>query len=176
MKKIFKALAVLAATTAIGAGIGMAAGCSKGYNGTYEGEYKYEVNYGTGPMYYGMSVKVTVENNIITKVVDTTPVKHPDWHVVSSAGWGWTDEDVANWSDNECWLLQKYEGWAVSDILAVKVYIENNGVPYDKGHNDQLLGSELIITNATQSSGRLMLAIQNALGGTTEIGRVEKAN
>ena len=34
---------------------------------------------------------------------------------------------------------------------------------------------ELIITNATQGSARLLLAVQDALGKTTEIGRIEKA-
>lgn len=38
MKKIFKALSILAASTALCAGVAMATGCS-GYNGKYEGEY-----------------------------------------------------------------------------------------------------------------------------------------
>ena len=119
MKKIFKALSILAASTALCAGVAMATGCS-GYNGKYEGEYSY-VSWGHT---YGMSVEVTVENNIITKVVDTTAVKHSDWVVVSNPPTPespWNDEAKANWVNNEAWLLQKYEGLSVTEVIEKKV-------------------------------------------------------
>ena len=199
MKKIFKALAILAATTAIGAGVGLAAGCSGGKNGNYEGEYHYVNEYGVT---YGMKVRVTVKNNIITKVEDITKdayeIVSPGWEDYFKAnawlhpeGWTeedpipapadvnmnykWTNDDADVWTTNESWLLQQYEGWTVSDILDIQVFIKETGEPYSKDHNSNLLGSELIITNSTQGSGRLLLAVQNALGKTTEIGRIEKA-
>lgn len=168
MKKIFKALAVAAASTALCAGIAMTTtGCNAGYNGTYEGEYKYS-NYGHD---YGIKVRVTVENNIITKVVDITKGAYV---VVSDANpaYGWTEDAVANWTNNESYLLQKYEGWAVSDILAIQVFIKENGEPYGKTENAAM--SDLMISGATQGSGRLLLAVQAAFGQTVEIGRIEK--
>lgn len=171
MKKIFKALAVLAATTAVGAGIGLASGCSKGYNGTYYGDYHYTNEHGAT---YGMKVKVTVKNNIITEVVDITK---GEYTVVSSAmpAYGWDDSAVKNWTDNESWLLQKYEGWSVSDIRDIQVSIKETGEPYSVNKNSGLVESELLISGSTQGSGRLLLAVQDALGQKTKIGRIEKA-
>lgn len=172
MKKIFKALAVLAATTAIGAGIGMATGCSKGYDGVYYGEYHYPNAWVPTAPHYGIKVRVTVKNNIITKVEDVTKGEYVS--VSNPNGTTWTEDDVKNWNNNECYLLQKYEGWAVSDINAIQVFIDNNGQPASKDWNNGF--NDLLITNATQGSGRLLLAVQNALGKDIEIGRIEKAN
>ncbi len=211
MKKIFKGLAITVAATAACAGIAVAtAGCSTGKNGTYNGEYHY-VNWGHT---YGMVVEVKVENNIITKVTDTTNTDNAyaksiqvdeegnaiDWVPVSDGwetyykenyGWltgdyagsykdgdpipkpsetaigsyNWTDEDAKKWTTYENWLLQQYVGWSVTDVLDITVY-HNNGEPYGTkdGYNAELLQSGLLITGATQGSGRLLLAIQNALG------------
>ena len=159
MKKIFKALSILAASTALCAGVAMATGCS-GYNGKYEGEYSY-VSWGHT---YGMSVEVTVENNIITKVVDTTAVKHSDWVVVSNPP---TPESPWN---EEARLLQKYEGLSVTEVIEKKVYIQDNGVPYEAAKNPDM--SDVMITGATQGSGRLLLAVQRALGKKIEIGNI----
>ena len=164
MKKIFKGLSILVASTALCGGIAMATACDSGYNGTYTGEYKYE-NHGHT---YGMKVEVTVENNIITKVKDISP---EDWVVVSDAmpEYGWSADSVKNWNDNEAWLLQQYEGWSVSDVLAVKVYVKTTGEPYEIKNannvatNAQLEASKLLVGGATQGSGRLMLAVQDAL-------------
>jgi len=167
MKKIFKGLAILVASTALCAGIATATACSGGYNGTYEGDYHYVINYGVD-LTYGMKVKVTVENNIITKVEDISP---ENYITVSDANpdYGWTESSVANWNDSEAWLLQQYEGKAVSDVLAIKVYITKTGEPYkvtddnNQARNPQLAASGLLVSGATQGSGRLLLAVQDAL-------------
>lgn len=200
MKKIFKGLAIAVASTALCAGIATATACSGGYNGTYEGDYHYVNNYGVT---YGMKVKVTVENNIITKVEDVTngayvtvsegwvnkyvadynaaseedknneykfavkPIVN-DWGVqnveqieaIAPDYYGWTNANEETWNTDEAWLLQKYEGMAVSDVLAIKVYIKTTGEPYSSDKNDF---GELIITGSTQGSGRLLLAVQDAL-------------
>lgn len=164
MKKIFKVLSILAATTALTAGIATATACSAGYNGTYEGEYSYQ-NYGHT---YGMKVKVTVENNIITKVENITP---EDWVVVSDANdkYGWPQTSVNNWNRNEAWLLQMYNGRAVSEIKDVEVFVKTNGEPYEVkdadgvNRNVEFGNTGLLISGATQGSARLMLAVQNAL-------------
>ncbi len=164
MKKIFKGLAILVASTALCAGIATATACSGGYNGTYEGDYHYD-NWGHT---YGMKVRVTVENNIITKVEDISP---ENYIVVSDPieGTGWTTDTVNNWKDNEAWLLQQYKGMAVSDVLDIEVYIKDSGEPYEKvnanneARNPNLVASGLLISGATQGSGRLLLAVQDAL-------------
>lgn len=203
MKKIFKALAITAAATAISVGIGVSAGCSAGYNGEYEGDYHYTNQYGAT---YGIKVKVTVENNIITKVEDVTDgayttvskgwayyyvdMYNANWYggtplgdvvpefsdeaktkltkesqkaieaIDHSETYGWDVKNANTWLNDEAWLLQKYEGMAVADVLAIKVFIKTTGEPYSSDKNNF---GELIITGSTQGSGRLLLAVQNAL-------------
>lgn len=182
MKKIFKGLSVLVASTALCAGIATATACSGGYNGEYIGSY----HYNAWGMEYGMMVKVHVENNIITKVEDITntdlskqsgKVKDPTdetkliekdsdvtWVVVSDS---W--EKKATWNNDAAWLLQQYEGKSVAEVLDIKVFIQTSGCPYNevnannKPTNPQIAESGLMISGATQGSGRLMLAVQDAL-------------
>ena len=221
MKKIFKALAITAATAAMGTGIALASGCAGG-NGTYTGEYHYWGEHGGN---YGMMVEVTVENNIITKIVDVTnkdTSKQSGWKeegdkvvaVASGVEWTpvstpwetyfevtgglpayswayggdefnamtdaekiayilenpvsyyqWTQENVDKWNKYENWLLQQYIGWSVADVNAIQVFYNDFGEPYGVtgGYNANLDQSGLYISGATQGSGRLILAIQNAL-------------
>ena len=92
--------------------------------------------------------------------------------------YGWTDANNSNWTSHESWLLQQYVGWSVADILDIDVYtnfgyaltadgreVDNGskGEPYGVDYNGELKGSELLISGATQGSGRLLLAVQNAL-------------
>lgn len=196
MKKIFKGLSILVASTALCAGVAMATACDGGYNGEYIGHYCYANEYNAP---YGIIVKVTVKNNIIEKIEnvtntygdgkafsftynpvivdwtkggpqrdnggnwlrseETVTVYNSDWHTVSDADtWNQTKHD--NYVNNEAWLLQKYEGKSVADVLAIKVYVKNTGEPYSSDRNDF---GELVITDATQGSGRLLLAVQDAL-------------
>ena len=174
MKKIFKGIAVLAATAAVGTGVAMAAGCS-GKEYTRVGSYSY-VNYGHT---YGVVVEVTVKNNIITRVEDITKSNEEskDWVPVSdpNPAYGWSEEAVANWNTNEEWLLAQYEGWSVADILALKAYVKTGGEPYSEDKNVDAVESSLVISGATQGSVRILLAVQDALGKTTEYGRVHSA-
>lgn len=201
MKKFFKAIAILCASTALCAGIGIAAGCSGGKDGTYIGHYSYANEYNA---VYGMVVKVTVKNNIIQKIEDVThtygngeafsctynkvvvdwtaggPQRdehgawkltgeqdtkyNKDWHVVSDPQGDWSEKAKLNWLTKENWLLQQYEGKSVADVLAVKVFYDENGEPYSKDDNSDFASSGLVLTGATQGSGRLLIAVQNALG------------
>ena len=174
MKKIFKGLAVLAATATVGAGLAFATGCG-GKNGKYIGSYSY-VNYGHT---YGVVVEVTVKNNIITRVEDVTFAREDskDWVPVSAANpdYGWTESAVANWNTNEEWLLAQYEGWSVADVLALKAFVKTGGEPYSADLNTDVVDSSLVISGATQGSVRILLAVQDALGKTTEYGRVHSA-
>ena len=208
MKKIFKGLAILAATAAVGTGVAFAAGCG-GSDGVYHGEYHYTNAYGA---VYGMVVEVTVKNNIITGVKDITNTddtyakevqEGKTWTTVSPGwvdkyvaeydenkpynypvkpdigDWGlnnaeeiealmpdyyqWTNKQAAVWTTYENWLLQQYAGWSVSDVLDISVFYSPYGEPYSTDHNAELNSSGLIITGSTQGSGRLLLAVQNAL-------------
>lgn len=187
-KKVIKGLSVFVASVALCAGIATATACSGG-NGTFVGSYHYTNKYNA---VYGMVVEVTVENNIITKVRDITNTdlslqsktdyvtgevtENVKWTVVSDAkpDYDWTDKNIEKWTTYESKLLQQYEGWSVADILDIKVFIKETGEPYDASDNSGFNSSELLISGATQSSGRLLLAIQDALGQKTEIGRIGK--
>lgn len=188
MKKVFKGMAILAATAAIGTGVAFASGCG-GSDGTYYGEYHYMGAHGS---VYGIVVEVTVENNIITKVKNLTNSDNDyaksvqngeSWTFVSPAmpNYGWPQDAVDNWTSHESWLMQQYEGRSVADVLDLKVYTDygyksdgNGGWVQDYGtmgepckveggYNSELEASGLLISGATQGSGRVLLAVQDAL-------------
>lgn len=186
MKKIFKGIAILAATAAVGTGVAFATGCG-GTDGTYHGEYHYMGAHGS---VYGIVVEVTVKDNIITKVKNLTNSddayaksvqKGESWTFVSAAmpDYGWDKDSVANWTSHENWLMQQYEGRSVAEVMDVKVYTDyayksngnggyvqdygTMGEPCAKEFNSELLDSGLIIVDATQGSGRVLLAVQDAL-------------
>lgn len=194
MKKIFKALSVLAVTATMCAGVAAAAGCSGGKSGTYEGDYHYTSEH---DQVYGMKVRVTVKNNIITKVEDITngayiTVSTP-WEEYRNLPWvnmpdveeaptwyNWTQSNADNYTDHVAWLAQQYEGLSVAEVLDIKVFTKYgyekkgedmvanpaiSGEPYGTagGWNAQLQSSGLLISGSTQGSGRLLLAVQDAL-------------
>lgn len=120
---------------------------------TYNGEYHYD-NHGAE---YGVKVAVTVKGDTIEKVEIVTS----DYVEISPANaeYGWTEENIAVYTNGKSNLLKAYEGKKVSDVKAVTASI--------KGQNDaeenSVSDSALIITGATQCSARLLLAVQNAL-------------
>lgn len=122
-------------------------GCGKGYNGTYNGEYHY-TQYGTD---YGVKVEVEVENNVI-KSVKVIPSNYTN---ASDARNDWTPE---KWTDHEAEALAKFVGKTVDEIKAIVVERDEAGAPKTGVTYDGL-----VITGATMSSGRLILAIQDAL-------------
>ena len=96
--------------------------------------------------------------------------------------YGWTNKNADDWTSHTSWLLQQYVGWSVADIKAITVYTDygyttvtsgsgtaqvvdknSKGEPYAVDYNAELKASELLKTGATQGSGRLLLAVQNAL-------------
>jgi hypothetical protein len=91
-------------------------------------------------------------------------VKYVNEHPIS--WYSWLNADSEKWTNYENWLLQQYVGWSVADIIDIDVFYSSTGEPYatKDGYNAELLSSGLLITNSTQGSGRLLLAVQNALG------------
>ncbi|MCM1194990.1 MAG: hypothetical protein NC099_05610 [Corallococcus sp.] len=151
---------------------------------TYSGEYSYENPYAKGS-YYGAKVQVTIQGNVITKVVLLSD-EESGWTNLSS---GWTNDPYkyneygvdadgkTNWRLHHQEMLDSFVGLTVDEILAMKVVISKSGEPLTsdpnvetikyapeqlvlivRGHGDYTTG-----TGATQSSGRVICAVQNAV-------------
>ena len=171
MKKLIViALAVVLALTAF---VALAA-CAK--EETYDGEYSYYALNSTEKK-YGVKVHVTVKGGVIMKVTAdadtetfynaTAPSQYSSW-----AGYeAWTTGGQAAY-------LEKFVGLTVEEVKAivVPVYEQDDTTVYaPKGQPNHNIGiSELpdalalpshddIPTGATQSVGRIILAVQNAL-------------
>lgn len=152
---------------------------------TYEGEYSYS-NWGHT---YGAKVKVTVQGNVITNV-ELLPDSETKWINLSS---NWTNAPSAsdpnaeaypdtagkiNWRQYGQAMVDSFTGLTVDQVLGIKVYVNANGEPYTtrdysietiKYVPEQLAlvvngyGEFTKETGATQSSSRVILAVQNAL-------------
>lgn len=73
----------------------------------------------------------------------------------------WT---TATWTDNEDAVYAKYVGKTVKEVLAIEVKCdETTGAPITSTAEVPVTYDGLIHTGATLSSGRLLLAVQNAL-------------
>ena len=132
-------------------------------------------------LYY---VELDADGNRTNKAIKWEKGVIPAPAATNIHSYGWTDKACSNWTSHESWLLQQYVGWSVADVLAIDVHTNygyklvtgadgkttqaldtnSKGEPYGVDYNADLSGSELLISGATQGSGRLLLAIQNALG------------
>ena len=177
MKKVTKLIAGVVLAASVAATAGMFAGCGKDNEDpqpqpqpqetTYTGSYAYKSSWGNG--YYGVKVDVKVADGKITSVA--LAQGQPD---------GWTNI-TESWTENtdttggkEVQLghekaqaglsdyLKKFEGKKVDDILAMNVSVDANGQPKTDTTGETSQG-DLIYTGATQTSGRIILAVQNAL-------------
>lgn len=140
MKKIRKIFTVGAAVACMLC----LAGCGGGKT-SYTGDYHYETEYGV----YGVKVEVEVMNGIV-KDVD----------IISSGYQEVTDiwEGKENYLRNRESMLESFEGKSVAEILSYTVSTETDGTPAQIS-----AGSLKVVTGATQCSGRLILAVQDAL-------------
>ena len=159
MKRMTKLLAVLAVGAVATAGVvGLAACGEKGISGSAKGEYSYANSYNPTGAKYGIKVEVTAKNGKITKV----EVLESDYVSVTES-WG----DKAIWNDGLEDLLAEYEGVSVDEILKLEVACNDKGEPLkkdDEGFVKLEVGdANLLITDATQGSARLVLAVQDAL-------------
>lgn len=145
MKRMKKALIGLAVGAVAALGVVGLAACG-GNTTTLEGEYQYTA-WNTN---YGVKVEVTVnkDDNTIEKVeiVESDYVQCTD---------SWKDKNT--YLNGEAELLAAYEGLEVDDVLAMTVTLDKDGIPTAVSESD------LLITGATQSSGRLLKAVQDAL-------------
>lgn len=164
MKRMTKLLAVLAVGAVAAAGVvGLAACGEKGISGSAKGEYSYE-SYGHT---YGIKVEVTVENGKITKV---ERLEH-DWVEATDTVMGDWDGG-ANYNKEINNELKKFNGLSVDDVLDLEVAVTEAGAPETQKSDGEanpnfkplVIGdTNLVLTGSTQSSGRLVLAVQDAL-------------
>ena len=155
MKKIYKALAGICLAGALCGGAFAVSGCGDTQTDTVIGEYHY-INYG---VFYGVRVNVEVQTDSKGDRIRKVTIADSDYTQLSPANpdYGWTDADRENYSSQEQTLLNAYRGMYVADVLAMDVETAANGEP--QGVSDD----SVLISGATQSSGRLLLAVQDAL-------------
>ena len=125
---------------------------------TLEGEYCYE-NAWTPGQYYGAKVKVTLTNGVISAI---SIEKDTDNYYNLSAGW----KDKQLWIDGGDAMVQSFVGLTPDEVMAITVDCAANGQP------NSISGAPAglkVVAGATQSSGRLILAVQNALGANNKI-------
>lgn len=170
MKRMKKAIVGLAVGAIAALGVVGFAACGEKAE-TYDGDYHYTTSGYGDPVTYGIKVKVTVKDGKIEKVevvnsdyVDATDMGvDEDGNPVIVGGW----DNGANWDKELKNELAKFKGLSVSDVLALNVAKNDAGEPLkstDDGFNALNVGGKnLILTGSTQSSGRLILAVQDAL-------------
>lgn len=144
---------------------------------THDGEYSYENAYNPAQK-YGCKVKVTVNNGTITKVVVVADTA--DFFNLSE---GWKDKETGedtqgkkDWIAKGDKMAQNFVGMKVEDVLAITVACQEETVGSADTYFSSVKGQPIaggitgapadleVVTGATQSSGRLILAVQNALG------------
>ena len=147
-----KKLIALVLMLALALTVGLTACASPEEEYTYTGEYTYPNAYNAAGDWYGAKVDVTVKEGKITKVKLYTTDE--------AAGLVRTSPSWANFQQTEdayAAFLEKFVGKTVGEIRAVTVTVKANGEP------NKVSGTDFTMTGATQSAGRIILAIQNAL-------------
>ena len=124
---------------------------------TVEGSYEY-ANAWTEGQQYGCKVKVTVKGGVITAIEVTE-----DTETYYNLSAGWTDK--SKWEQGAEAMINSFIGRTVEEINAISVPCNATGEsPVGQPKTIDGAPAELkIVTGATQSSGRLILAVQNAL-------------
>ena len=164
MKKLAKVLALMALSAVVCLGVFAFAAC--GGNGeTYDGEYKY-ANAWDATKSYGVKVHVSVKDGKITKVTYDADAEDgsyvnvsPTWKENARPGELGADKTKAA-IDN--YLKETFVGKTVTEVLALEVAVTDKGEP-SVTNADKEAWSAYVLTGATQTSGRFVLAIQNAL-------------
>ncbi len=170
MKKLGKflvagALAAIACVGLVGCG-----NTAKDYTGEYTGEYKYANPYAPdAPGGYGVSVTVKVKGDKIESITCEDPEGGyhnitATWQENTEKGQLGHDKTVAALPN----YLKKFEGKKVDEIKKIKVAVETNKAPTVL-EKDETTQGDYVLTGATQTSGRIILAVQNALTKLVEV-------
>ena len=130
---------------------------------TVEGEYSYKNAWDkTGTQSYGAKVTVTVKGGVITSVEVAA-----DTDTFFNLSSGWTDK--SKWENGEKAMIDSFVGLTVKEVKAIKVTCDtetNSEAHTVKGQPTKIEGAPAnlkVVSGATQSSGRLILAVQDAL-------------
>lgn len=130
-------------------------GCAKQQIVTGEMSY---VSWGTT---YGVKVTVQVQTDKKGDRIRKVEIAPSDLVEASPASGAW---DPSVWDGNLQALLNAYRGEYVADVLALEVATDGSGAPLIKGDGGfENFGDDKLIAGATLGSGRLLLAVQNAL-------------
>ena len=134
--------------------LSVAAFVACGPSGEVEGEYSYNHPYAPDSgAKYGAKVTVTVKGGVITAVEVAADTEN-FFNLTSS----W--ESKQTWVDGQKAFLDSFVGLSVDEVKAIKVDCAENGVPNTVTGAPAALK---VVAGATQSSGRVILAVQNAL-------------
>lgn len=123
-----------------------------------EGEYSYENSWTPGQK-YGCHVKVTISKGVIAKLEVT---EDTDTFYNVSSGW----ESKQTWLDGKDALISSFVGLKVDDINKITVAKNADSANGPVGQPTAITGAPAalkVVAGATQSSGRLILAVQDAL-------------
>lgn len=153
MKKILKIATVFALSCAFSAGTFLFSGCFSVQN--YTGEYSY-TEYGTD---YGVKVNVALQSDRKGDRIRSVEIAESDYVEATDGEW-WSDR--SKWDDGLGNLLLSYRGKYLADILVTDVVRQESGAP------SSVADPDLVISGATMGSGRLLLAVQNALSDAAQ--------
>ena len=151
-----KKLIVIALAVVMALSIVAFAAC--GGSETVEGEYSYDNTWTPGQK-YGCKVTVTVKGGVITAIEVAADT---DTFFNLSAGW----KDKALWEKDGQAMIDSFVGLTVEEVNKITV---TKNTDASKGSLEQpaaITGAPAslkIVSGATQSSGRVILAVQNAL-------------
>ncbi len=116
-------------------------------DGVYTGEFSFESAWVTGS-YYGVEVVVVVESG---KIASVTTGTDSDTYFNVTSSW----DDASTWTEGEATFLESFVGMTPAEVLAIAVSCDSSGATIDS--------TTMLVTGATQSSARVILAVQNAL-------------
>ena len=129
-----------------------------GVSGEADGEYSYNHPYAPDSgAKYGAKVHLTVKNGVITAL--TVEADTDTFFNLTST---WTEAGKKTWNDNKDAFVQSFIGLKISDVKAIKVACAENGVPNENGITE-FPATLKVVTGCTQSSGRIILAVQDAI-------------
>lgn len=170
MNKMKKAIIGLAVGAVAALGVVGFAACGSSEQ-TVEGEYHYANAWDATAPDYGVKVEVTVKGNVIEEVKIVTSS-----YVQATPEWVESDSEGAKAYSNggEAALLAKYKGLKVDTVLAMEIDVNEDKSPVSNNSDGTVNpdfdadtfktgDTNLLISGATQSSGRILLAVQNAL-------------
>lgn len=152
MKRLSKIAFVLAMVAASACACAFA-GCAQKQTVTGEMSYtRWGVN-------YGIRVNVTVQTDSKGDRISKVTVADSDFVSASESD----DWDKSEWDNNLNKLLLAYRGEYVADVLAKEVATDGEEPLASDDDGFVNYGDDFITSGATLGSGRLLIAVQNAL-------------